>query len=104
MKPKKQNLTLVWENIKIQVLYNPDYSEAHEEIMGWRLAHLEIKSDQKLPMTETGYRSHFAAASEIESYGTPIDFVKAWLAETSKRKEWQTYKKLKVQAQQLSLF
>lgn len=99
-----QKLALVWENINIQISYNPDYSKAHKQITGERLAHLEIKADERLPMTETGYRSHFTAATNIETYGSSTEFVQAWLAEASQSKEWQRYKKTKAQKQQLSLF
>jgi hypothetical protein len=104
MKAQKTNLTLIWEDINIQVIFNPDYSKSYKQITGHRLAHLQIKADQKIPISETGYRSHFTAASDIEYYGTPIDFVKAWLVAASKKKDWILYKKEKQQAQQLSLF
>lgn len=103
MSDKIQHLKLVWDSINIQITYNPDYSEVFREVYGRPLAHLEIESEnrQRLPMTETGYRSHFTAAAEIEAYGTPVDFVELWLEETAKNKEWQEYKK---ERQQLSLF
>ncbi|MDF1867982.1 MAG: hypothetical protein P1U70_24395 [Saprospiraceae bacterium] len=104
MKAQKPNLTFIWEDINIQVIYSPDYSKSFKQITGHRLAHLQIKADERLPMTETGYRSHFAVASEVEEYGSPINFVRAWLAEAEKKKGWQTYKREKQQAQQLSLF
>ena len=40
-------------------------------------------------MTETGYRSHFDAAVNIEAHGTPLDFVKNWLIKAAKSKEWK---------------
>jgi len=104
MKQKVENLKLTWENINIQINYNPDYSESHRKIMGFRLAHLEIRSEEPLPMTETGYHSHFTAAAEIENYSSPTDFVKAWLKEAAKSKKWLAYQKEKQQKQQLSLF
>ncbi|MDF1864563.1 MAG: hypothetical protein P1U70_07005 [Saprospiraceae bacterium] len=106
MNKKKQKLTLIWENIHIKISYNPDYSDIHRQFCGHRLAHIEIRSEdnQRLLMTETGYRSHFTVATKIEAYGTPIDFVKAWLKEAEKSKDWKTYKKSINQNIQLSLF
>ncbi|MDF1864413.1 MAG: hypothetical protein P1U70_06245 [Saprospiraceae bacterium] len=67
------------------------------------MAHLEIRSvnREKLPMTETGYRSVFEKAANIEEYGSPVDFVKAWLEQSAQSKEWKDYM---IQSQQLSLF
>lgn len=85
--------TMVWRGINITVRYSRNYFEKSEEIMGYRLAHLEVISANKtpLPFTESGYRSHFAAAAEIEEYGTPIEFVNAWLIETAKSQQWKKY-------------
>ena len=85
--------TMVWRGIDITVRYSRNYFEKSEEIMGYHLAHLEVIAADKtpLPFTESGYRSHFTAAAEIEEYGTPMDFVKAWLIETAKSKAWKKH-------------
>ncbi len=94
---------MVWRGINITVRYKPNYFKSTNEIRGFRLAHLEVISANKapLPFTESGYRSHFSDAAEIEAYGTPIDFVKAWLEEAAKSKTWKKYKE---QSNQLTLF
>lgn len=103
MKTAIQKLTMIWQGISISITYNPDYSEATKKIMGYRLAHLEVetKNSVPLPITETGYRSHFSNAADVEDYGTPIEFVEAWLNETAKSKKWKKYME---QKNQLSLF
>ncbi len=95
--------TMVWRGINILVRYNPNYFESSKERMGYRLVHLEVITPNKtpLPFTESGYRSHFTNADEIEEYTTPIDFVKAWLEATAKSKQW---KKHREQRNQLTLF
>lgn len=94
---------LAWRGINITIRYKPDYFKSTNEIIGFRLAHLEViaKNKTPLPFTESGYRSHFTNPSEIEEYGTPVDFVKAWLEETAKSKQW---KKHREQRNQLTLF
>ena len=64
---------------------------------------MEILSASKtpLPFTESGYRSYFCEPAEIEKYKTPVYFVKAWLEEAAKSKEW---KKHQEQCNQLTLF
>jgi len=95
--------TMVWRGISMTVRYNSCYFKSPYKTSDFSIAHLEVITDNKapLPFTESGYRSHFTDASEIEEYDTPIDFVKAWLAVTAKSKHW---KKNHGQHNQLTLF
>lgn len=92
---KEQKLSLIWRGINIEISYNPSWMASY--------AHLQIQSEnnKRLPMTETGYRSHFTLAANIEEYGSPIDFVKAWLEHDAKSKEWKAYG---IESKQLKLF
>lgn len=58
--------------------------------------HLAIESlkpeSTPLPFTETGYRSHFLLADELNQYETPADYVRAWLDHEAAKPEWQTQK------------
>ena len=98
-----ENLQIIWNTIAIDVIYDNDWSKAHREIMGFSMAQLEIKSADKvqLPITETGYRFHFIAATEIEEYGGAERYVWDWLEEKSKSKAWKDYVN---RSKQLSLF
>lgn len=93
--------TITWRGIKITINYKPKYFESSKT--GFAIAHLEVITENRtpLPFTESGYRSHFTNPAEIEEYGTPVDFVKAWLEETAKSEKW---KKLERKRNQLSLF
>ena len=95
--------TMVWRGINITVRYNSNYFTSPNKISNFSIAHLEVITANKapLPFTESGYRSHFTDASEIEEYDRPVDFVKAWLEATAKRKQW---KKNYEQRNQLTLF
>ena len=81
-----------WNAIRIEVRWCQSWSESFERIYGRPLAHLEIESINPakvpLPMTETGYRSHFTHPDEIEGAGGPIPFVRAWLSEAAKDPNW----------------
>ena len=85
------------------LIFKPDKSNYFDSTTGFSIAHFDITTENRvpLPFTETGYRSHFLDASELEEYGTPTDFVKAWLEESAKSKEWKAYEKKK---NQLTLF
>lgn len=55
---------IVWQGIPIYLKWEP---EAHSGI----ISHLEIQSENRvpIPITRTGYRSHFCHRSEIEEWG-----------------------------------
>jgi hypothetical protein len=71
----------------------------------YALAHLEIRSVHPeraaLPMTKTGYRSHFEVPENVDAVGGPDAFVRAWLAEAARSPEWRTRQ---AEKNQLSLF
>ena len=53
--------------------------------------HIELKADQRLPMTETGYRSHYMPNEALSEYDGVIDFVTQWLEATCQSKEWKRH-------------
>lgn len=67
---------ITWKGVKIEIIWKP-------ECFGGVIAHLQINANwgYPLPMTETGYRSHFTQREEIEVYGWPVQYVQAWLDE-----------------------
>lgn len=86
--------------VEIEIRWNPDYV-AFED--GGSMAHLEIESLDRspLPVTETGYRSHFIHETEVSRYGGAEAYVDAWFASIMLTAQGRT----KVQAiRQLSLF
>ncbi len=100
-----QTEQFVWRDITIEVRYCPDWSPSYAEIYGYPLAHLEIESvnplKAALPMTETGYRSHFCGAPLIDEEGGPLAFVRAWLEQAADTPEWKAQE---AAARQFSLF
>ena len=91
-----------WNGIEIEIRWNPDYVVYDDQT---HMAHLEVESIKParapLPITETGYRSHFTHVSAVQGYATPDDFVDAWLNEASCSPEWKAAQEA---ARQLSLF
>jgi hypothetical protein len=100
-----ETYTFEWNGIRIAVRFCPRWLGFYERVYGYPLAHLEIESIEParapLPMTQTGYRSHFTRADEIEAHGGPAAFVRAWLAEAAKDPEWMASVESR---KQLSLF
>lgn len=76
--------TIVWQEIPIIVSC----------ICEWPIndfCHIEIRCEQRLPITETGYKSHFMLLEYLDGYDSYVEFVVAWLNEDAKSKEWQTF-------------
>ena len=73
--------------------------------IGYDTAHLEIESiapeRAHLPITETGYRSHFTSPETVAAYGGPAAFVEMWLTEESHSPAWRAQEQA---ARQFSLF
>jgi hypothetical protein len=71
-KPKKQRFELVIDGQRMLVDYVPYW-------MG-DTGHLEFRSPytpaRRIPVSETGYRSHFGAMEEIEAEATPQDYAR----------------------------
>lgn len=88
---------LIWNGIKIMVIHTPGYCK-HMEI-----DHIELHAEdrQRLPVSETGYRSHFLHESQVEPYGSALAYVQAWLDNEAMKPEWRAYVE---NARQLNLF
>lgn len=98
-----QTYSVRWEGLSIEVLYCPSWCNSYREIYGYPLAHLQIRSacGSPLPITETGYRSHFDRADNIEAEGSPSAYVLAWLNHAAQSAHW---KEAQEKARQLTLF
>lgn len=89
---------ITWEGIAVEISYSQP---------GWcRITghwHLEIRAEGEtpLPITETGYRSHFVDPEIIRQAEDPETYVEAWLDHAARRSEWKT---AQASRQQLSLF
>ena len=89
-----------WEGIAVLVKWCPSWlgGSTHHQI-----AHLEIHAANKtpLPITETGYKSHFIDKETVAALGGPVAYARTWLDEAAASPEW----KAKAEAsRQLSLF
>jgi len=93
--------TITWENIEIEILYIASKYKFYEEIYGHAMSHIEIRCNEKLPITDTGYRSHFILEPNIREYGGVEKFIIDWLNDESKSEEW---KAIKTRSDQYSLF
>jgi hypothetical protein len=88
MEQQPQTYRFHWQGIEIAVTYTPRKWNA--------IAHLEIRSvapdRAPLPITRTGYRSHFHECGTVEAHGGDVVAqVTAWLDEEATKPEWQAH-------------
>ena len=83
-----QTFQLLWQGIQIEIVYTP---------RRWSIIdHLEIHSVRPerapLPITNTGYKSHFMQPGTIDALGGDVvGQVRAWLDEAASEPEWKAY-------------
>lgn len=82
--------TITWRGIQVEITFTPEKFGVIE--------HIELHSENKLalPVTETGYRSHFIPIGSVEQEGGPVAYVTVWLDFEAERTRWS--------GAQLSLF
>ncbi len=86
-----------WQGISILITH------AHK---AWGvIEHLEIKTidppKAPLPITDTGYLSHYLDESYLQEYGGAVAYILAWLDHESKKSAWKSKQET---ARQYSLF
>lgn len=90
-----------WSRIQIVIRYEANWLNTD----CFMAAHIQVESvvpmREPLPITETGYRSHFTSPEVIEDHGGPVAFVLAWLDAESQSPAW---KQAEAARRQLSLF
>lgn len=94
-----------WQGITIEIVYEPNWLNLSREDSDLTAAHLDIRSiapeRAPLPITETGYRSHFLHPNEIAELGGPVAYVEAWLNDMAQSADWA---KQEARRRQLTLF
>ena len=88
---------VTWRGIGVEVRHCANWSAS----VG--IDHIEVVSVDRvsLPITGTGYKSHFISPERIAEIGTPVDYVIAWLDHAAESAEWR---KAEFESRQLCLF
>ncbi|WKN45380.1 hypothetical protein [Tunicatimonas pelagia] len=76
--------TITWRDIEVTIKYNDCYHKYND----LHIARLKIEAAIPLPITETGYKSHFTHPDNIEASGGAVSFVTAWLDHHAQKPEW----------------
>lgn len=80
----------MWRDIELEIRHCRNWLPTSEA--PFVTQHIEIRSQDKrlLPITETGYRSHFMNGADalVEFDHDPVAFVLWWLDEAAKDPDW----------------
>lgn len=95
---------LHWRGVDIEITFEPNWLGI-DRTADRCIAHLTLTARKPerapLPVTETGYLSHFIQPSEVEAAGGPIAYLKGWLDYMAQSRDWVAWEQ---QSRQLSLF
>lgn len=101
MNAAPQSFRATWRGIGLTINWVEEYFALGDG--SYAVAHLEILADGRapLPVTETGYRSHFIQRELVEAEGGPVAYALAWLDHEAAKPAW---KQREAALRQLSLF
>jgi len=89
--PEYQTYSVNWQGIDLEIRHCPCWFSMLED--GPVTQHIEICTEGKriLPITETGYRSHFMNGADALAVFNhdPVKFVLHWLDEAAKNSAWK---------------
>ena len=97
MTAQRDSFRLVWRGVVCRVRHRRNYLSR-----GWSHIELTVVSPKgrPLPITDTGYLSHFLDEDDLYAAGGPVSFFRAWLDREAKSK---AYLKALARGQQLEL-
>lgn len=97
--------TIDWRGVTVAIRYEADWLNMCRHGSRYYTAHLEIEAigpaRAPLPITETGYRSHFTSPAVIAEAGGPVAYALAWLNSEARTPAWRAEER---QSRQLNLF
>lgn len=71
--------------VEIGISFKPNDIAGHDHLEIWSIE----PERHPLPISETGYRSHFLPHGVVAEYGGPVAATLSWLEEKAQDKEWQ---------------
>jgi hypothetical protein len=80
----QKHFEILWQEIIINITHKPKYFSQYDH-------HIEVRADERLPITETGYKSIFISNAEIEASGGIIKLIEYLLNEGADSIEWKNY-------------
>lgn len=90
MSPTIHTFEAVWNDIPLTMSWEPNWLNLEFRAV-IATAHLRRRSRDNvpLPITQTGYRSHFTSSAAVTSAGEPVANALAWLTAKADTPEWR---------------
>ena len=85
MKQRISTYRIEWRGIRLVIRHQVDYLWAGQSHIEINVVHPKRTA---IPITETGYRSHFIGTLPLINAGGAVTFVTAWLDREAKSKKW----------------
>ncbi|MDR6873573.1 hypothetical protein J2Y55_004600 [Bosea sp. BE125] len=86
--------TIQWQGMAVSICHVANWS-------GTGFDHIEVQTvtpeRARLPITETGYRSHFLHGEDLAGHGGAVAFVTKWLDHEAKSAAWREYQRSSAQ-------
>lgn len=82
---QRRTFKLIWRDVTLRIRHQRNYltkGTDHVEII------VVAPEGAILPVTETGYRSHFIGTADLKAAGGPLRFVTDWLDREAKSRRW----------------
>lgn len=79
-----------WRGLRVLVAFEADAFGTSRDLC--QFCHLELinaLTGKALPVSETGYRSHYIPVSEVDAAGGPVKYATAWLDAASRSAAWK---------------
>ena len=73
---------IIWQGREIEISFTANW-------LGGTAHHIELRCDRLLPVTETGYKSHFLPADPDLDLDMVVVLVRSWLNEAAESKSWK---------------
>lgn len=93
-----------WQGYKIELTCKLNAFNLQQAV-GINMVHIELRTVKPakapLPVTESGYRSHFEHAEAVAEYESVTAYVLAWLDHEAQKSSWQVTEN---EARRYSLF
>ena len=83
-----QTTSLTWRDIEFVLNFNPEYIGLND------VAHIEIRCNEPLPITETGYKSIFVTSQDITDIRIAAALVMDSMEREAKKKKWHADRQL----------
>ncbi len=73
---------IIWRHVEIEISFEAEKYGVIDHI------ELRTKNKEAIPVTDTGYRSHYVSVGTVEHYGGAVAFVTAWLDHEAESTGW----------------